>query len=166
MDCHSLLRGSPQPESNPRLLYFLHWQPGSLPRVPPGKDIIIGLMFFSPHSFLPHHSGLLANLKTHQACFCFEPFKFDACPFTSFRKCSFLNCSFSVNPFLNMKLRTVTLTPSSAFTFPALFHSSVSNIFYHKSLYILLIIYCLFPLTGIKNSMSPGMLMYFIHCYK
>lgn len=39
--------------------------------------------YSSPHSFLPHHSGLLANLKTRQPASAFEPSKFDACPFTS-----------------------------------------------------------------------------------
>ena len=37
---------SPTQGSNPCLLYLLHWQPGSLPWMPPGNGIIIGFMFF------------------------------------------------------------------------------------------------------------------------
>ena len=36
--CHFLLQGIfPTQRSNPRLLHLLHWQPCSLPLVPPGK---------------------------------------------------------------------------------------------------------------------------------
>ena len=38
MGCHTLLQGIFLTQgSNPCLLYFLHWQVGSLPLVPPGK---------------------------------------------------------------------------------------------------------------------------------
>ena len=38
--CHALLQGIlPTQESNPGLLWLLHWQAGCLPLVPPGKPI-------------------------------------------------------------------------------------------------------------------------------
>lgn len=58
-----------------------------------------------------------------------------SCFLIAFR--SFLNCSFSVSAFLNTALNIKP--PSLHLHSPPLFYSSASTIFYHKSLYILLI---------------------------
>ena len=60
--CHFLLQGIfPTRESNPLLLYLLHWQVGSLPLAPPGK----------PRLHNPLEKPQIANpWLLSQACLC------------------------------------------------------------------------------------------------